>query len=298
MGDTIIRWTNKVWGPFTGCTQISAGCDFCYAKTIAEKFRGTAFPVGFDPMVRPHKINEPRKWKEPVRVFVNSMSDCFHPAFIDARDEAGVLYLDRIFDVMLETPRHTYQILTKRPKRMRDYLLGTTGEFVGWSEHPERLPTLRSDGLLARRSLDKLPDWIWPGTTIENDLMTFRADVLREIPSDFRFISAEPLLEALPSLNLDGLAWLIVGGESGQHMTYASKVIAKMDNKPGRWMQDDWARDLRDRCLTHFPPVAFYFKQHSAARTEMGQELDGERWEQYPIMPREREQSLGQLVLQ
>lgn len=269
--ETAIRWTDSTWNFFTGCTQISAGCDHCYALTIAEKYRGLAsFPVGFDPMVRPHKMRDPAKWKTPRQVFVNSMSDIFHPAFIDARDEAGELYLDRAFDLMLDVDRHIYQVLTKRPKRMRDYLVG--GNDIAWKLPPvgSGRPTLWRDGYLARRGLTEVPEHIWIGSTIESDLFTFRADVLREIPAVNRMISAEPLLGPLPSLDLTGITWLIVGGESG----------------PGfRPMDHEWARQLRD--AAHEAGTPFYFKQSSGYRTELGQLLDGERWEERPTLRRD-----------
>jgi protein gp37 len=231
-----IRWTGATWNFMTGCTQLSPGCDHCYAKTIAEKFRGAAFPNGFNPTYKPGKLSLPGSWKEPRRVFVNSMSDVFHEAFTDREIDSG-------FAVMAEVTRHQYQILTKRPTRMRDYVLS-------W---------------LDRNGLSEVPRHIWLGTTIESDRFTWRANRLRDIPCAVRFISAEPLLSALPTLNLGGLAWVIVGGESG----------------PGyRPMDLNWARDLRDRCGE--AGIAYFFKQSAAPRTEMGIELDGKRWEQYP----------------
>lgn len=269
---TKIRWSDATWNALTGCTQISDGCTRCYALTLAERFRGSpAYPVGFDPMLRPHKLHEPSKWKTPRNIFVNSMSDVFHPAFIDALAPDGQRYIDVIFDEMLDLPRHIYQVLTKRPRRMRDYLVGTRGEpdrFVPAAD----LPTLlRPDGYLHRRGLTELPEYIWPGTTIESDLFTFRADVLRSIPAPIRMLSCEPLLGPLPSLDLTGIGWVICGGESG----------------PGfRIMDLDWARDLRDACAK--AGCSFYFKQSSGIRTEMGQTLDGERYEERPVLARER----------
>lgn len=238
MGDTRIRWANKSWNPATGCHKISAGCDHCYAFTLAERRRGTpAFPVGFDPMLREHKLRDPYKWKNPEAIFVNSMSDLY-------LGEWPTEFLDRVHDVMIDLPRHIFIVLTKRPRRMTAYLL----EYM------------------KRRDLDVLPAHIWFGVTIENDLMTWRADELRKVPTFGALtISAEPLLSALPSLNLDRIGWLIVGGESGAGF---------------RRMADDWARDLRDRAAA--AGVAFFFKQHSDFMTERGQLLDGERLEQRP----------------
>ena len=233
--ETKIRWATYTWNPMVGCTQVSPGCDRCYAKRLAEGFGAPAYPRGFEPTWKPHKLGEPKKWK-PGMIFVDSMSDLFH------RDWT-VQQLDSVFDVILATPFHTYMILTKRPERMELYLRD-------WMD---------------RQNLTVVPRHIWLGTSIENDDFTYRADVLRRIPVLCRFISAEPLLAPLPSLRLHGISWLIVGGESGSGF---------------RPMDHAWAVDLRDRAIGS--GVAFYFKQSAAYRTEMGQLLEGQRWEQYP----------------
>lgn len=237
MQDTKIRWATDTWNPMTGCSVVSPGCDNCYAKTIAEKFRGAAFPNGFEPTFKPQKLRDPEKWKTPRRIFVNSMSDVFHQAF-------DYDQIDEVFQRMLVVDRHQYLVLTKRPKRMAAYV---------------------NSHLLPKYALDSVPAHIWLGTSIESDDYVWRADVMRTIPVPIRFISAEPLLGPLPSLDLTDIAWLIVGGESG---------------KGYRPMDHDWARDLRDRSVAN--GTAFYFKQSAAPRTEMGIELDGELWEQYP----------------
>lgn len=254
MGDkTRIRWAEASWNPMSGCIQLSPGCDHCYALTFAERMRGSpAYPVGFDPMVRERRLDEPRRWKEPRRIFVNSMSDLHLGAW-------PTELLDRVYDTMLDVDRHTYMILTKRPRRMRDYLIGKDGRFYDTFSLPA------PESYLARRNLSALPAHIWLGATIELDLYTFRADVLREIPVPIRFLSLEPLLGPLPSLDLAGIGWVIVGGESG---------------KGYRPMDHTWARDLRDRARANGIP--FFFKQSAAPRTEMGQLLDGQRWEQRP----------------
>lgn len=239
MKDTRIRWAEHTWNAMTGCTKISPGCDHCYAETIALKFRGNAFPNGFEPTFKPQKITEPRKWS-PSRIFVNSMSDVFHPAFTDEQR-------DMVFDEMLTTDKHDYLVLTKRPNLMAPYLIGKNG----W---------------LARRGLDEVPDQIWLGTSVESNKYAWRANHLRKIPVKVRFISGEPLLGPLTSLDLTGLTWIIVGGESG---------------KGYREMDHDWARDIRDRCAE--AGIAYYFKQSSAPRTEMGIQLDGVLHEEYPF---------------
>jgi protein gp37 len=239
MKATRIRWAEHTWNPMTGCTKVSPGCDNCYAETITVKFGATAFPNGFVPTFKPNKLSDPRKWA-PSRIFVNSMSDVFHPDFTTDQ-------VDQVFDAMTEIDKHDYLVLTKRPQLMKNYLTGTNG----W---------------LSRRNLTEVPAQIWLGTSIENDRYTFRADHLRDIPVAVRFLSCEPLLGPLPSLNLTNIQWVIVGGESG---------------KGYRPMDHDWARDLRDRC--NLANIAYYFKQSAAPRTELGIELDGQLHEEYPF---------------
>lgn len=237
MENSKIRWTDNSWNPMTGCHKISPGCKNCYAFVLAERMRGSkGWPVGFDPMYRSHKLNDPLKWKTPKRIFVNSMSDLF-------LEEWDIEYLGQIFEVMLQADWHTFQILTKRPEYMRDFV----------------------KCYLEIKGMDSLPRHIWLGTSIERDDYVWRADVLREISVPIKFISAEPLLGPLPSLDYTDISWVIVGGESGAGY---------------RPMDHEWAREIRDKCIEG--KVAFYFKQSAAIRTEMGQLLDGERWEQYP----------------
>jgi len=186
-----IEWTEKTWNPTTGCDRISPGCDNCYALTLAKRLKGmgqakyqndgdprTSGP-GFGLSVHPDSLSEPLRWRKPTVVFVNSMSDLFH-----ARVPRE--FIAQVWDVMARTPQHTYQVLTKRP---------------------ERLPRVLAD-------LPELPN-VWLGTSIESDDFTRRADSLRAAPAAVRFISAEPLLGPLPSLDLSGIDWLILGGESG-----------------------------------------------------------------------------------
>lgn len=220
----------------TGCSHVSEGCDHCYAETIANKFRGVAFPNGFEPTYKPGKLRDPARWREPRRIFVNSMSDVHHPDFT-------VEQIDSVYDAMRETDRHDYLVLTKRPQRMAAYVLD-------W---------------LKRRGLERVPPQVWLGTTIESNRFVWRANHLRRIPVDVRFLSCEPLLGPLPDLDLAGIGWVIAGGESG----------------PGwRDMDLDWARDLRDRCLDE--DIAYFFKQSAAPRTESGIELDAALWEEFP----------------
>ena len=177
-----IEWTDATWNPVTGCTKVSPGCAHCYAETFAERFRGVPghpYEQGFDLRFWPERLATPLLWDKPRRVFVNSMSALFHEAIPDE-------YIRRVFDVMATAPQHQFQVLTKRHQRL--------GQLAGHLPWPEN---------------------VWMGVSIENDRWVERADVLRQVPASVRFVSAEPLLGPLPHLNLDGLGWLIAGGESG-----------------------------------------------------------------------------------
>lgn len=212
--NSAIEWTDASWNPVTGCTEISPGCDHCYAKTFAERWRGIPghpYEQGFDLKLWPERLTLPLSWKKPRRIFVNSMSDLFHKDVPDA-------FIRDVFITMELTPRHTYQVLTKRPKRMARF----------FASYPDVV----------------LPPHIWIGTSIESNAYTWRADELRKVPAAVRFISAEPLLSGLPSLNLDSTHWLIVGGESGHG---------------ARPMHPDWSRALRDQAQA--AGVTFFFKQ-------------------------------------
>jgi protein gp37 len=179
---TAIEWTDATWNPVRGCTKISPGCKHCYAETFAERFRGVPdhpFEQGFDLRLVPHALDLPTRWRRGRLVFVNSMSDLFH-------DDVPLEYIRRVFDVMRETPRHTYQVLTKRA---------------------ERLEALAP-------SLTFAPN-VWMGVSIESQEYAWRADHLRRVPAAVRFLSLEPLLGPLEELSLTGIGWVIVGGESG-----------------------------------------------------------------------------------
>ncbi len=230
-----IEWTDASWNPATGCTQLSPGCDNCYAKTFAERFRGVPghpYQQGFDLKLWPSRLDLPLRWKKPSKVFVNSMSDLFHE---DIPDD----FISQVFDVMAQADWHIFQVLTKRPRRM--------AQMAG------RLPW---------------PDHIWAGTSVELDRYGWRANsCLRDVPAAVRFVSAEPLLGPLPSLQLDQLQWLITGGESGPH---------------ARPCDPAWIRDLRDRCQES--GVAFFHKQWGGRTPRAGGRLlDGRTWDQYPV---------------
>lgn len=242
MNETIIAWTNATWNPTFGCSKVSPGCAFCYAETLALKFghskkTWSLANEGENVALKPHKLREPYALKQPSRVFVNSMSDLFHQQISDS-------YLKQIFAVMNDLPQHTFQILTKRPER--------AAKWAGpWTPN------------------------IWMGATVEDTSVRNRIAILRECSAAVRFLSIEPMLGPIPDIDLSGIHWVIVGGESGAHMP----------KHPQRWMQHAWARDIRDAC--HAQNVAFFFKQSSGLRTEMGTALEHEdgsfwQWRQFP----------------
>jgi protein gp37 len=232
-----IEWTDATWNPVTGCTQVSAGCDNCYALTFAERFRGVPnhpYEQGFDLRLWPARLELPLRWKKPRRIFVNSMSDLFHADIPDT-------FIHEVFETMVRADWHIYQILTKRPQR-----LARMARFLPW------------------------PDHIWAGVSIESNDVTWRADFLRRVPAAIRFISAEPLLGPVDELNLDGIHWLITGGESGQHHRPCD---------PG------WVREVRDHCVNE--DVAFFHKQWGGRTSKVGgRELDGRTWDEMPSLAR------------
>jgi len=216
-----IEWTDATWNPVRGCDKISPGCKHCYAETFAERFRGVPghpYEQGFDLRLVPEKLAEPLRWTKPKMVFVNSMSDLFHK---DVSDD----YVERVAEVMRVANWHTYQVLTKRSERMRDMLNSNLSE----------LATERH---------------VWWGVSVENRRQGLpRIDHLRDTPAAVRFLSVEPLLEDLGNINLKGISWVIVGGESGNG---------------ARPMREEWVRNLRDKCKD--AGVDFFFKQWGGVR--------------------------------
>lgn len=238
-----IEWTEATWNPTRGCTRVSPGCQNCYAERFAHRLSAPGLPYeGLTRMtpkgprwrgiVRPIEdaIDLPLHWRKPRLIFVNSMSDLFH-------EDVDVALLKRIFDIMRRAFWHTFQILTKRSLRLR-----TVAPELEWSEN------------------------IWIGVSVEDVNYIDRIDDLRTVPASVRFLSLEPLLSALPALNLEGIHWAIVGGESG----------------PGaRSMSPEWVRDIRNQCA--HAGVPFFFKQWGGVRkSRNGRLLDGRTWDEFP----------------
>ncbi len=233
LGKSSIEWTEETWNPVTGCDKVSPGCDNCYAERLANRLHAMGNPRyenGFKLTLHHDKLTEPLKWRSPRVIFVNSMSDLFHP-------EVPESFIWSLVETVEAAPQHTFQVLTKRPQRAVKVLDG------------HRLPTN-----------------LWMGTSIENDRYVFRADYLRKIDVETRFLSCEPLIGPLPSLDLSGIAWVIVGGESGPNC---------------RPMEAAWARDVRDRSIA--VGVPFFFKQWGGHTPKAGgRELDGRTWDEMP----------------
>lgn len=280
MNKTEINWTEMTWNTWSGCTKVSAGCKHCYAERIAEAKRGTrAFPDGFGLTIREHKLGEPRRIKAPSMIFVNSMSDFFIDGVPDE-------LRDRQLGVMREVSRHRYQVLTKRPERAREYF-----------------------------SARKVPESVWLGGTVEHQGTTHRIRDLQAIDARVRFLSIEPLVGPLDLRGLlDGIHWVIVGGESGHHLMdelECSKrgLVRRGGRGEATWVPREdriqWVRDIRDACAE--AGVPFWFKQWGGSRGPIaGRELDGRTHDGMPTvlgaMPggyvHEQRGSLGRRQLQ
>ena len=232
-----IEWTDATWNPVTGCTKIGPGCDNCYAERFAERWRGIErhpYEQGFDLRLWPTRLKQPTQWRKPRMIFVNSMSDLFHKSV--PRE-----FIDRVFNAMEDAHWHVYQVLTKRSSLMRNYVKN------------------RYDG-------GPVPSHIWLGVSVENAAYTGRIDHLRQINSEARFISFEPLLGPVGEVDLSEIAWAIVGGESGPR---------------SRPMVGAWATAIKLMCARD--GVAFFFKQWGGARPKSGGRiLDGEEWNGFP----------------
>jgi protein gp37 len=231
-----IEWTDATWNPVTGCTKVSQGCRNCYALRWAERFRGVQghpFEQGFDLKLWPERLDLPLTWKAPRRIFVNSMSDLFH-------EKVPVDFVRRVFDTMRRARRHQFQILTKRSAR-----LAQLSSSIAW------------------------PDNVWMGVSVEDARVTFRIRDLQGVPARVRFLSLEPLIGPLPDLDLKGIHWVIVGGESGPR---------------ARPMHPRWVREIRAQCRRQAVP--FFFKQWGGpVKSRTGRVLDGRTWDEFPYAP-------------
>ncbi len=235
-----IEWTDATWNPVRGCTKISPGCKHCYAETFAERWRGVPghpYEQGFDLRIVPSKLREPLKWSKPKKIFVNSMSDLFHPEVPDD-------YIVEVARVMMEASWHQFQVLTKRADRIH-MLLKTKLRFATGTNH------------------------IWWGVSVENRKHGLpRIDELRDTPASIKFLSIEPLLEDLGPVNLSGIDWVIVGGESG---------------RGARPIEESWVKDLLRQCKQQ--KVRFFFKQWGGVNKKAaGRQLNGRTYDELPIL--------------
>ena len=230
-----IEWTESTWNPVTGCSKVSLGCKHCYAERMALRLKAMGQPKyanGFKLALHEHNLEQPLGWKKPSMIFVNSMSDLLH-------QDVPLIFVHKVFDVMRRATWHTFQVLTKRSRR----LLELNPE-IDW------------------------PSNVWMGVSVENRDYTFRIEHLRQTDAQIKFLSLEPLLGPLPGLNLHGIDWVIVGGESG----------------PGaRPMAEEWVVDIRDQCRV--ARVPFFFKQWGGIRRKQaGRVLGGRTWDQIPAL--------------
>lgn len=234
MKKTSIEWTESTWNPVTGCTKISPGCQHCYAERMARRLQMMGQPNytnGFKLTRHEHLLELPLSWKKPQMIFVNSMSDLFHA-------KVPAAFILRVFDTMHRATWHTFQVLTKRSERLLE--LAST---IDWSSN------------------------VWMGVSVESEKYSFRIDHLRQTTARTKFLSLEPLLGPLPNLDLRGIHWVIVGGESG----------------PGaRPVKEEWITDIRDQCLAF--GVSFFFKQWGGVhKKRTGRLLEGRTWDELPV---------------
>lgn len=229
-----IEWTESTWNPLTGCTKISPGCKHCYAERMAKRLQAMGQPNyanGFKLTMHEHVLEKPLEWKTPQVIFVNSMSDLFHK-------DVPLEFIQRVFDTMKRAHWHQFQILTKRSDRLAEL-----SPYLEWADN------------------------IWMGVSVENEKYTFRIDDLRKTGAKIKFLSVEPLIGPISKMNLKGINWVIVGGESG----------------PGaRPLEREWVVSIRDQCLN--AKVPFFFKQWGGVqKKKTGRLLDGRTWDQMPV---------------
>ena len=234
-----IEWTDSSWNPVTGCTKVSAGCAFCYAERLAKRLQmmnpNGKYRNGFKLTLHEKDVELPLSWKEPKTIFVNSMSDLFH-------EQVPYDFIKRVFDTMEKADWHTFQILTKRPERMQHF----TNEYY-----------------------NKVLPNVWLGTSIEDSKVLHRLKELKKVDAAVRFISFEPLLGPVGKVDLRGIHWAIVGGESGPHH---------------RLIKEEWVHEIRKQCRKY--KVAFFFKQWGGLTSKSGgRTLDGRIYDEYPMEP-------------
>jgi protein gp37 len=233
MAESSIEWTELTWNPTTGCDKISAGCKFCYAEVMTKRLYAMGidkYKDKFNVRTHPEELSKPYKWKSPRLVFVNSMSDLFHP-------EVPLEFIQSVFHTMNECSQHTFQVLTKRAELLAKY-----DTELNWTPN------------------------IWMGVSVENNLVTERIQYLKQTKASIKFLSLEPLLGPLPELDLEGIDWVIVGGESGR--------------KP-RPMKAEWVLDIKEQCER--AGTAFFFKQWGGSNKKAaGRELLGRTWDAMP----------------
>jgi len=235
MAKTKIEWTESTWNPITGCTKISSGCKFCYAEVMAKRLKAMGqekYSNGFELTLHPETLNEPYSWKKHKMIFVNSMSDLFHK-------DVPIDYIQKVFRVIKENPQHVFQVLTKRADVLSYY------DNEGWLEWPHNL---------------------WMGVTVEDNTVIHRIEKLRNTAARVKFLSCEPLLSPLKNMNLQGIDWVIVGGESG---------------RTPRPMKEEWVIDIKEQCQR--AQVAFYFKQWGGTnKKKNGRLLEGKKYDKMP----------------
>ncbi|MBM2816541.1 MAG: phage Gp37/Gp68 family protein [Ignavibacteria bacterium] len=234
MATTRIEWTDVTWNPTTGCDKITSGCKFCYAEVMAKRLQGMGvkkYENAFKLTLHEDSLRDPYSWKKPRMVFVNSMSDLFHK-------DIPLSFLKKVFDVMNDNPHHVFQILTKRADRLMEL-----NNQLEWGHN------------------------IWMGVTVEDSKVVQRIDLLRQTKARVKFLSCEPLISAIPGMNLSGIDWVIVGGESGR--------------KP-RPIKPDWVLDIKEQCLK--ANVKFFFKQWGGTnKKKNGRILEGKTYDEMPL---------------
>jgi protein gp37 len=233
--NTSIEWTESTWNPVTGCSKISAGCKNCYAERMAMRLKAMGqknYANGFSISLHQSSLRYPVKWKKPQRIFVNSMSDLFH-------EQIPFSFIQDVFTVMNQANWHCFQVLTKRAERLSE-----VANLLNWRDN------------------------IWAGVTVENNDYIDRIDLLRNTPAKIKFISFEPLIGSIGTVDLFGIDWVIVGGESGPH---------------SRKIDEEWVIEIRDQCLQMGIP--FFFKQWGGwNKKKNGSLLQGTNWKQMPDM--------------